>query len=201
MKLINHSLDLKQGSAQAISDIILQPQIFTMYVFIVVTYFITGGNNFFILTLLCILFATFLPLISSLKWIKSKNLDSDISNKDERIFPLILVALSYLLGVIILFIAGAPIVITVLMFCYFSNALLTICITYFWKISLHSMSIAGPAAAMTYIFGYPGLLLSIPLIMVMWSRIYLNKHTPAQVIVGAVTSFVLTWIQFKILLP
>lgn len=199
MKIVTYNLKLKQEFAQIISSI-LQPQIFTMYVFIIVTYFITSGNNFFILTLLCLLFAVFLPLITALMWIKSKNLDFDISDKNERIFPLLFGALSYLLGVIMLFIAGAPSVITVLMFCYFSNALLIIFITYFWKISLHSMSIAGPTAAMTYVFGYSGLLLGIPLLMVMWSRIYLNKHTPAQVIVGAVTSFVFTWLQFKILL-
>jgi len=199
MKLAAYNPKVKQGIAQVISNL-LQPQIFTMYVFIIVTYFITGGNNFFILTLLCLLFAAFLPLMAALKWIKSKNLDYDISDKDERTFPLLFGAISYLLGVIILFIAGAPAVITVLMFCYFSNALLIILITFFWKISLHSMSIAGPSAAMTYIFGYPGLLLAFPLIMVMWSRVHLNKHTLAQVIVGAVTSFIFTWLQFKILL-
>ncbi len=200
MKLVNHNLNFKQGFARVIS-ILLQPFIFTMYVFIIATFFVTGGKNFFILALLCLLFAVFLPLILVLKWIRSRNLDFDISNKDERIFPLILISLSYLFGVIILFIAGAPSDIKVLMFCYFSNVLLIIVITFFWKISLHSMSIAAPAAAMTYILGYPGLLLGIPLIMMMWSRIYLNKHTSLQVIVGAVTGFVFTWLQFKILLP
>ena len=177
----NHNLNFKKGFAHVISSL-LHPYIFTMYVFIIVTYFITDGNNFFILTLLCLLFAVFLPSILALKWIKSKNLDFDISNKDERIFPLILISLSYLLGVIILFIAGAPSVITVLMFCYFSNLLLIIVITFFWKISLHSMSIAAPAAAMTYIFGYPGLLLGIPLIMMMWSRIYFPKFGSANLV-------------------
>ena len=200
MKLVNYGLNFKHGFAQVISSL-LQPLMFTIYVFIIINYFITGGNNFFILTSLCIIFATFLPFAVTLMWIKSKNLDYDISDKDKRIFPLILGALSYLLGVIILFIAGAPAVITVLMFCYFSNALLIIVITSFWKISLHSMSIAGPTAVMIYVFGYSGFLLGFPLVMVMWSRIYLKKHTPAQVIVGAVTSFIFTWLQFKILLP
>lgn len=199
MKFVNYNLNFKQEFAQTISSL-LQPLMFTMYVFIIVNYFATGGKNFLVLTSLCMIFATFLPLIIALIWIKSRNLDYDISDKNERIIPLIFGSLSYFAGVIALFTAGAPAVVTVLMFCYFSNALLIIGITYFWKISLHAMSIAGPAAAMIYIFGYPRFLFIFPLIMVMWSRIYLNKHTPAQVVVGAITGFIFTWLQFRILL-
>ena len=147
------------------------------------------------------IFATFLPFIITLVWIKSKNLDYDISDKDKRIVPLLLGALSNIIGVIILFSLGAPFVIVVLMFCYFSNSLLAALISFSWKISIHSMGVAGPTAAMIYIFGYPGLLFIIPLLMIMWSRIHLQKHTPAQVIVGAVTSFIFTILQFKILIP
>ena len=199
MKLVTSNFKLKQDFAHIVSKTV-QPIIVTIPVFIIINYFAASGANFLISTVLCLLFGTFLPLTAALMWIKNKNLDLDISDKDERAFPLLFGALSYILGVISLFIAGAPTVATVLMFCYFLNILITIFVTFFWKISIHSMGIAGPAAALIYIFGYPGFLFGIPLIMVMWSRIYLNKHTPAQVIVGAAASFILTWAQFKILL-
>ena len=199
MKVATSNLKYKKEFARIISGF-LQPLIVTIPVFTIVSYFTTTGTDFLILTLLCILFSTFLPFIAALMWIKSRNLDFDVSDKDERTFPLLFGACSYLTGVIVLLIMGAPAVITVLMFCYFSNTLLTTFITFFWKISIHSMGIAGPTAAMIYIFGYPGFLFGIPLIMVMWSRIYLHKHTPAQVVVGAVTSLIFTWLQFKIFL-
>lgn len=188
---------LKYELAQIISNII-QPVIVTVPVFIVINYFATGGNNFLIPTAICLVFGTFLPLTVALMWIKSKNLDLDVSNKEDRTFPLIFGALSYIIGVIMLLVVGAPTVAAILMLCYLSNIILTIFVTFFWKISVHSMGIAGPAAAIIYIFGYPGLLFGFPIIMVMWSRVFLKQHTPAQVIVGAITSFAVTWMQFRI---
>ena len=199
MKSISLNVESTYDFARSVSCLV-QPIIITIPVFIILNYFITSGTNFLISTFLCLLFATFLPFTAVWMWIKNKDLDFDITDKDERTFPLLFGVLSYIIGVIMLFIAGAPAAVTLLMFCYFSNALLTIFITFFWKISLHSMGVAGPTAAMIYIFGYPGILFVFPLLIVMWSRIYLNKHTPAQVVVGAITGFAFTWLQFKIFL-
>lgn len=197
MKSVASNFKFKHGFAQVVSNIV-QPVIVTIPVFVIINYFAAGGTNFLISTFICLLFGTFLPLIAALMWIKSRNLDLDVSNKDERTFPLLFGALSYIIGIIMLFIAGAPAVAAILMLCYLTNIILTILVTFFWKISVHSMGIAGPAAAITCIFGYPGLLFGLPLIMVMWSRVYLNQHTPAQVIVGAITSFTVTWMQFRL---
>ncbi|HEX3014542.1 MAG TPA: PAP2 family protein, partial [Methanobacterium sp.] len=184
MKSVASNFKFKHEFAKIISNIV-QPVIVTIPVFIIINYFAAGPNNFLISTLICLLFGTFLPLTAALMWIKSKNLDLDVSNKDERTFPLLFGAISYIIGIIMLFTVGAPTVAAILMLCYLSNIILTIFVTFFWKISVHSMGIAGPAAAIICIFGYPGLLFGFPLIMVMWSRVYLNQHTPAQVIVGA----------------
>lgn len=198
MKLINYNFNIKE-LARIISDI-RGYVILIIPLFIIINYFTTGGNNFVELTLLCLIFAAFLPFTAILMWIKNKNLDVDVSNKDERIFPLLIGVISSLMGVITLFIANAPIVIIAFMFCYFTTTLLILFITYFWKISVHAVGFAGITAAITYVFGYLGLLFGLPLLLVMWSRIYLQKHTPAQVVVGAVTSLVFTWAQFAILL-
>lgn len=198
MKLINYNFNIKK-LARIISDI-RGYVILIIPLFIIINYFTTGGNNFVELTLLCLIFAAFLPFTAILMWIKNKNLDVDVSNKDERIFPLLIGVISSLMGVITLFIANAPIVIIAFMFCYFTTTLLILFITYFWKISVHAVGFAGITAAITYVFGYLGLLFGLPLLLVMWSRIYLQKHTPAQVVVGAVTSLVFTWAQFAILL-
>ena len=197
MKFTNYNIEPKYDFAKYISNLV-QPIIITIPVFIILNYFITGGTNFLIFTIISLLFAAFLPFTSVWMWIKNRDIDFDITDKDERTFPLLFGVASYLIGAIVLFIAGAPPAVTVLMFCYFSSTLLTIFITFFWKISLHSMGIAGPAAAMIYVFGSPGLLFLFPLFMVMWSRIYLNKHTLAQVVAGAIMGFVSTWLQFKI---
>ena len=198
MKFINYSFNVRE-LARIISDI-RGYLILIIPIFILFNYFVTDGNNFLELTLLCLIFTAFIPFTAILMWIKSKNLDLDISNKNERVFPLTIGIISSFIGVIVLFIVNAPDIITVLMFCYLTTILLILFITYFWKISIHAMGVAGITVVITYFFGYLGLLCGVPLILVMWSRVYLQKHTPAQVVVGAATSLILTWTQFTIFL-
>ncbi len=198
MKLINYNFNIRE-LARIISDV-RGYAILSIPIFIIFNYFTTCGNKFLELTFLCLIFVTFLPFTAILMWIKYKNLDLDFSNKDERIFPLLIGIMSSFMGVIVLSIANAPAVIIVLMFCYLTTTLLTLFITYFWKISVHAIGVAGLTAAISYVFGYLGLLFGPPLLLVMWSRIYLQKHTPAQVVAGAATSLIFTWTQFTILL-
>ena len=113
MKSVASNFKFKHGFAQVVSNIV-QPVIVTIPVFVIINYFAAGGTNFLISTFICLLFGTFLPLIAALMWIKSKNLDLDVSDKDERTFPLLFGALSYIIGIIMLFIAGAPAVAAIL---------------------------------------------------------------------------------------
>ncbi len=57
------------------------------------------------------------------------------------------------------------------------------------------MGVAGPTTALIYTFGYIGSILGLILPIVMWSRVYLKRHTISQVIVGALLGFIMTAIQ------
>jgi hypothetical protein len=57
--------------------------------------------------------------------------------------------------------------------------------TLFWKASAHS-AVAGHAAATgLLVLGLPGLLFALVLPAVLWSRVAIEAHTPAQVLAGA----------------
>jgi len=60
------------------------------------------------------------------------------------------------------------------------------------------MGVAGPTTAMIFAFGPVGSMLGLILPPVMWSRVYLKKHTVNQVIAGATLGFLLTTIQLFI---
>ena len=67
----------------------------------------------------------------------------------------------------------------------------------FWKISIHAASIAAAAVIVALVFGPRFALLLLPLVIaVTWLRLYLRRHTVAQVvaglIVGIITPLVLT---------
>jgi membrane-associated phospholipid phosphatase len=145
-------------------------------------------------------FAVVIPSIIAYAWIKNKNLEIDMPHKEDRLYPLLWILLSYLLGVIILFIISAPPVITVLMFCYFSNTLVVLLISMFWKISIHAVGVAGPVAFLIYVFGYPGLIFLLLIPLIMWSRLYLKRHTLSQVTAGSVLGFLLTTVQIYLFL-
>ncbi|HMK47022.1 MAG TPA: hypothetical protein VK436_10395 [Methanocella sp.] len=167
--------------------------------FLLINYFSTSFDRFLLITTISLLFASLLPVLVVELWSQMKGLDRDISRREERTAPLLIIIAVYLAGTAILYLVGAPLLAIILMFCYFSNTLVVLLITLFWKISIHSMGVSGPITALIFVFGVPGTLPMLILPFVMWSRVYLKKHTVAQVCVGALLGFVLTAAQFYLL--
>ncbi len=73
-------------------------------------------------------------------------------------------------------------------------------INHFWLISLHSTGAAATAVLVGLVFGWPtSLLLAGPVVLsVCWVRLFLRRHTPAQVVagLGLGTAVVLALIPF-----
>lgn len=180
-------------------SVVANPFAVAILSFALMNFFVGDGSSFWLIAIVSISFGGIIPIIINLVWIKKRRIEPDIPQKEDRIYPLSMIILVNLLGVIILYFLGAPPLITALMFFYFSNTLIVLFISFYWKISIHCMGISGPATALTYAFGLPGVVFSLILIPVMWSRVHLKRHTPSQVLVGALLGFILTAIQFKII--
>ncbi len=192
--------DFKKEFARFISSITHAP-ILSIPAFVFINYFFLNFYDFMIITSISIFFSALLPISVVLLWSKKKkNIAADLPKKKDRNIPLILVIISYLIGTFVLCMFNAPPISTILMFCYFSNTLIVFFINLFWKISIHSMGVAGPTTALIYAFGYIGSVLGLILPIVMWSRVYLKKHSMSQVIMGALLGFVLTAIQMYVIL-
>ena len=86
------------------------------------------------------------------------------------------------------------------MFGYFAGTFFLFFVNLWWKISIHTMGIAGPTIVLIVVFGYWGALLALLLPPVIWSRIYLKKHTVAQALGGAAVGFLLTALALWLLL-
>ena len=189
----------KKKFAELVSDFAYAPLV-SIPVFALINYYLLNLNGFIMITIICAVFAGIMPIILVLWWLKDKNgkdeeIDMDIPERSDRNYPLLLVILSYLIGFSVLYLLNAPPITTVLMFCYFSNTLAVFFINLYWKISIHSMGVAGPAAALVYVFGIYGLPFILIIPLVMWSRLYLKEHTVTQVIMGAALGFLFTSIQ------
>ncbi len=192
----------KKGFAEFISNAAYAPLV-SIPVFALINIFLLNLYDFIIITSVCVIFAGLMPILLVLWWLKGKHgngakIDMDIPERTDRNFPLLLVISSYLIGFIILYIINAPLITTVLMFCYFSNTLAVFLINLRWKISIHAMGVAGPAVALIYVFGPFGTIFALLIPFVMWSRVYLKEHTLSQVIMGAMLGFLSTAIQIYI---
>ncbi len=85
---------------------------------------------------------------------------------------------------------------------YVCVTLILMIIDVFWKISVHCAGVAGPIAALSYVFGIivaPLFLLLVPL---SWARVALKEHTFKQTLVGCCTCRIcaivsLGWHLFK----
>lgn len=158
------------------------------------------------LLLIAAIFGAILPL-SSTYYLVRKGIIPDIyaSDRNTRTEPFLWAMASYLLGVTALIYVEAPLVVTAMMACYFVNAIIMLCITLKWKISIHAVGVMGPVTALVWELGtkmMPFLLLIIPLA---WARIELKAHDKKQIAAGAILSSLLTWFQMmfyvNILLP
>lgn len=152
------------------------------------------------------LFGAVLPL-SSTYYLVWKGIIPDIyaSDRSTRTEPFLWAMASYLMGVTALLWYNAPFVVTALMACYFVNAIVMLCITLYWKISIHMVGVMGPITALMFELGTKIAPLMLLLLPVAWARLELKAHNKKQVAAGAVLSSILTWVQMvfyvNVLLP
>ena len=182
----------KRRWAAAISNATIPPVI-AVFTFALINYSRSVGLYFVELTFLTTLFAAIVPLSILIIWARRTNAhDMDVPARTDRNFPLLLATVSYFIGTAVLLIIRAPLLSTAVMFGYFAGTLFIFLVNLRWKISIHTMGIAGPTTVLVFVFGYWGALLGLLLPPVIWSRVYLKKHTVAQALAGAVVGFLLT---------
>ncbi|MGZ4882044.1 MAG: PAP2 family protein [Halobacteriota archaeon] len=190
----------KRALATAISYATLPPVV-GLLMFALVNYTVSTGLSFVTLTLLTIFFAVLMPLSILVIWArKTHSHDLDVSGMTERSQPLFVATVSFFVGTIVLLLVRAPLLTTTLMLGYSVGTLFIFFVNLRWKISAHAMGVAGPTIVLLYVFGLWGVLLGLLLPLVIWSRVYLKKHTLAQTLVGSVAGFVLAalglWLVF-----
>ena len=136
--------------------------------------------------LLALLILTGIPLAYMLiglrrGWVS----DMELTHREERPRFMVVSISSDLLALGLLWWLGAPTMVWALAAVYATLGIFTITITNFWKISMHMIGVSGFATLLVFVFG-PGAwwtFLSLPLVA--WARLHRKKHTPAQLVAGA----------------
>jgi len=154
---------------------------------------------YFILTF--ILPALFIPILYYFGIISKL----EIENKKERLLPLFTVAIMYALAWYFMNrIAMPPILLNIIlaslvsvMACFF--------VTVFWKISLHTAGMGGLLGFVFFLANtkdlsvlFIGFIIILISGLVASSRLYLKKHSPAQVYAGFALGFIAVYISMLI---
>ncbi len=187
--------------ARIISTVFVPPS-FTLIFFTALSFYLEKiFQKSLVMILVALIFGFIAPIILFVFMRKNgKLVDIDASVKEERTVPFLIAEIFYLIGLLILIFYKINIISIAFWFCYISNTLIIIFINKYWKISVHAMGAAGPAAAFILLFGWIGLFMFIVVALVGWSRIKLKCHSISQVMAGALFGFISTYFQIYLIL-
>ena len=195
--------ELSPGTDRAARFIsfILQPPFISVLAFLLLSTLCITVPDVIICATVCIVFSVILPMGIIIFYArKFGNRDLDVVRREDRSAPLLIGSITYLLGCGVLYLMDVPRVIWVLMLCYSVVTFAVYLVSTRWKISVHAIGCIGPSMGLAYAFGWVGLLLLITYPLVCWSRYFLKKHTPLQLIGGGVLGLLLTGLLFHLLL-
>ncbi|THA35057.1 hypothetical protein E6R18_04850 [Streptomyces sp. A1277] len=114
--------------------------------------------------------------------------DAHFHHRQDRLTALPALMACVLTGTALMHALQAPSELTALIGAMTAGVVVILTVTTVWKISVHTAVATGAATTLALAYGLPALAL-LPLIAVTgWSRVKLQAHTPAQVVVGFLLS-------------
>ncbi len=124
--------------------------------------------------------------------------DYNITFREQRFLPLLVMVGVNLLGYEVLIQIDAPRIISGILLFTAVNTVLILLITLQWKISIHLLTLTSSIALLCVQFGLLPAVLLLLVPVLMWSRIMLKAHTFMQTLVGSLVGFAvmyaeLTW--------
>jgi membrane-associated phospholipid phosphatase len=116
---------------------------------------------------------------------RSRWTDRHITRREQRLVPLLVTLASVTAAVVLLAVMpGAPHELLALVVAMVAGLALTLAVTLWWKVSVHTAVAAGVCAVLTLTYG-PILLLTAPVAFLTgWSRVTLEGHTRGQAVAG-----------------
>ncbi|PPH44816.1 phosphoesterase PA-phosphatase [Rathayibacter sp. AY1C9] len=112
--------------------------------------------------------------------------DHHVPDRRERALPIALALVSIAAGLVLLAVLGAPAAVTTFGVVTVAVVLAVGVVNLVWKLSGHAAVVATCAVVVLIAYGPLSLLISVPIVLwVLWSRVRLGAHTPAQVLAGA----------------
>lgn len=128
-----------------------------------------------------------LPVTATVKYLEySRGLDTEFKEDRNRIYVLGVICVAAFLAY--LHLTPSPRILVNTMYAAVIATIVAGFVNFKTKLSLHTSVVAGTAALAYFVDHSLGIALGIATLLVGWSRIYLDHHTPQQVFLGGVTA-------------
>lgn len=136
--------------------------------------------------LLVALFYSVIPMVIMVRGARRGRWDGHwVRERERRTVPFLLCLVSTAAGLVIMLAGGAPRAVVALALSMIATLLAVLVITRWWKVSVHATVAGGAVATVVLLYGPWYLLLVAGVAVVCWSRVMVEDHTAAQVVVGA----------------
>lgn len=122
-----------------------------------------------------------------------------VRNRAGRLVPFLTLIGSSVLGLALLVLLHAPSRLIALDTAILVSLFVTGAITIKWKISMHSAVAAGTVIVLVHTYSPILWLLALPVALIAWSRVQMNDHTTAQVVVGAIVGAAIGGVAYAVL--
>jgi len=159
--------------------------------------FASSGSSGLFWAILTLLIVTGIPLIYLLigrkrGWVS----DMELSRREERPRFILVSLSSDVLALTVLWLVNGPPLLRLIVLTYFCLAIVMFAVSSFWKISMHMAGVGGFSTALVLVFGAPMLWAFLSLPLVAWARLHRRKHTPTQLVAGAIAGALVTILIF-----
>ncbi len=175
-------------------------------------------SGFLMVNTVGLLFFVLIPFLILVSLKRSKSVDSmDVSVREERHRPFMYGLLSMGAGLVCFQYLPLQNGLIYIILCMISinNTTVAAVINLKWKISVHAMAMSTTATVLYFLsgpvaLGWPGgttisflliIGLFLTIMIVQWSRVKLEMHTPSQVVAGTLLAIILTSVQLTLLVP
>lgn len=146
------------------------------------------------------LFAGGIPLAYLLRGAKQGRWqDHHVGERHKRPGVIVVILGSVLVGTVLMIATGAPRELVALLAAMIAGLLVTLSVTFFWKISVHAAVAAGTVVILALVFGPALNVLWAAAALVGWSRVALRDHTVAQVLAGSLSGASVAYGVFQLL--
>jgi membrane-associated phospholipid phosphatase len=175
---------VRQRTARIVTEV-FAPGVLVSVLLLAVGLHAAGGPSGLLWGLLAALFASITPMAYILRGVRRGHwTDHHVTVREQRRVPLLVGLASVAVGLGLLVSLKAPRELLALVAAMVAGLGVTVLVTHWWKISVHTAVAAGTVVVLTLVFGQWLLFLWAVVAVIAWSRVELRDHTVGQVLGG-----------------